>query len=117
MAEQGTWTVDFYFDARDRSPVLDFINALPKREQAKLLRALGLLQEFGPLLSMPHARPIDGKLWELRGGAGRIFYFAYTGRRFVLLHAYLKRTQEAPKQEIATALRRMADFVEREGAR
>ncbi len=117
MAEQCTWTVDFYFDARDRSPALEFINTLPKREQAKLFRALGLLQEFGSSLSMPHARPIEGKLWELRGGAGRIFYFAYTGRRFIPLHGYLKRTQAAPKQEIETALRRMADFVEREGAR
>jgi phage-related protein len=115
MAKQGTWTVDFYLDARDRSPVLDFINALPKREQAKLFRAFGLLQEFGPLLGMPHARPVDRKLWELRGGAGRIFYFAHTGRRFVLLHAYLKRTQAAPSQEMETALRRMADFVESEG--
>ena len=67
MAEQCTWTVDFYFDARDRSPVLDFITALPKREQAKLLRALGLLQEFGSFLGMPHARPIDGKLGATRG--------------------------------------------------
>jgi phage-related protein len=115
MAKQGTWTVDFYCDARDRSPVLDFINALPKREQAKLLRALGLLQEFGSLLGMPHARPIEGKLWELRGGAERVFYFAYTGRRFVLLHAYRKGTQAAPRQEIETALRRMADFVDGEG--
>jgi phage-related protein len=115
MAKQGTWTVDFYFDARDRNPVLDFIDALPKREQAKLLRALGLLQEFGPLLSMPHARPIEGKLWELRGGARRIFYFAHTGRRFVLLHAYQKRTQAAPSQEIETAVRRMKEYVEREG--
>jgi phage-related protein len=117
MVEQCAWAVDFYFDARDRSPVLEFINGLPKGEQGKLFRALTLLQEFGPLLSMPHARPIEGKLWELRGGAGRIFYFAYTGRRFILLHGYLKRTQEAPKREIETARRRMADFVEREGAR
>ncbi len=43
MAEQCTWTVDFYFDARDRSPALEFINTLPKREPAKLYTDLDLV--------------------------------------------------------------------------
>lgn len=117
MAEYCAWTVDFYLDARGRNPVLEFIDSLPKREQAKVFRVLTLLQEYGPLLSMPHVRPIERGLWELRGGAGRIFYFAYTGRRFILLHGYLKKTQEAPRREIEAAQRRMADFMEREGAK
>jgi phage-related protein len=110
--EQNAWVVDFYLDARGRNPVLEFINSLQKREQTRLFRVLELLQEYGPLLSMPHARPIQGGLWELRAGAGRLFYFAYTGRQFILLHGYLKKTQEAPKREIETARRRMAEFME-----
>jgi phage-related protein len=116
MAEQRAWTVDFYLDARGGNPVLDFIESLPKREQAKLFRALGLLQEFGPFLGMPHARPMQDGLWELRAGAERVFYFAYTGRRFILLHGYLKKTQEAPRRAIETARRRMLEFLEEEGA-
>jgi phage-related protein len=58
-------------------------------------------------------RSVEG-LWELRAGAGRIFYVAYTGRRFILLHAYYKKSQKAPPQEIETAQRRLADFLERE---
>jgi phage-related protein len=70
--------------------------------------------EFGVLLKLPHARPVEAGLWELRAGSTRVFYFAYVGRRFILLHGYRKRSQKAPKREIETALRRRADFLEKE---
>jgi len=44
----------------------------------------------------------------------RTLYFAATGRRFVLLHAFTKKTQKTPPGEIDIAERRLADFEERE---
>ncbi len=63
---------------------------------------------------LPHARPIDAGLWELRAGAARLFYFAYINRRFIMLHGYRKQSQKAPRQEIETARRRWAAFLEGE---
>lgn len=87
-----------------------------KRERAEVRNALRLLQEFGPVLGMPHARPVTGhrKLWELRAGPIRLFYFAHIGQRFVILHAFRKKSQKTPAREINTAERRMANFLERE---
>ena len=66
---------------------------------------------------MPSARPIKGKLWELRartsGGTYRVIYFAYVGRRFVLLHGFVKKTQRTPRREIRIAEQRMVDYVSR----
>jgi phage-related protein len=114
MTEGPGWTVIFYKDGRGRDPVKEFILALAEDEQAALVGVIDLLQELGVSLRFPHSRPVDQGLWELRGGAGRIFYFAHTGRRFVLLHAYRKHSQKAPRREIETALRRWADYLERE---
>lgn len=108
------WTVEFYVDARGRMPVLEFIESLQQREVSAVLRAIDLLEEFGPMLTMPHARPIEGGLWELRAGASRVFYFAHVKRRLVLLHAYRKKGQKTPRHEIETAWRRWADLKERE---
>ncbi|RIK38231.1 MAG: type II toxin-antitoxin system RelE/ParE family toxin [Chloroflexi bacterium] len=115
MAEQAqpAWQVEFYADSRGRCPALTFVQSLPKKEQAELLRVLELLQEFGLQLGMPHARPIAG-LWELRAGPGRLFYVAHIGRRFIILHGYRKQSQAAPRREIETAHRRWADFLEQE---
>jgi len=114
--QQPDWTIEFYTDRRGHSPVVEFINALPVREQAEVRNALRLLREFGTLLGMPHARPLTGhhKLWELRPGPNRLLYFAHTGRRFVILHGFRKRSQRTLAREIRIAERRMAEILERE---
>lgn len=110
----GQWTIEFYQDVRGRRPVTEFIKSQPSGRQAVLVRVINLLEQYGPSLSGPHTRHVDDKVWELRAGAGRVFYFAHTGRRLILLHAYIKKSQRAPRREIETALRRLADVLERE---
>ena len=106
------WSIVFYRDHRGKCPPLEFIEDLPVIEQAKIRNALRLLQEFGTNLSMPHAKPIQGKLWELRPGGIRLFYFAYIEQQFVILHGYRKQSQKAPGDEIAIALRRMQELMD-----
>ena len=106
------WSIVFYKGHRGKCPPLEFIEELPVMEQAKIRNALRLLQEFGTNLSMPHAKPIQGKLWELRPGGIRLFYFAYIEQQFVILHGYRKQSQKAPSGEIAIALRRMQELMD-----
>ena len=67
-------------------------------------------------LGAPYARSIRDKVWELRTTGRtqhRILYFATSGKRLVLLHAFTKKTGKTPSAEIETALRRMSDYRER----
>jgi phage-related protein len=65
-------------------------------------------------------RPVSGyrKLWELRVraqvGAIRLFYFAHTGRQFVILHGFVKKSGKTPRRELEIAAQRMQDVLERE---
>ena len=106
------WNIVFYTDHRGKSPPLEFIEGLPTMEQAKIRNTLRLLKEFGTNLGMPHARPIRGKLWELRPGGARLFYFAYIEKQFVILHGYRKQSRKAPKREIEVAVQRMKDLLD-----
>jgi phage-related protein len=110
------WSIEFYVDTRGQSPVSEFLAMLSKVERVEARNAFRLLQEFGTTLGMPHARPLTGhdKLWELRAGPNRLLYFAHIGRRFVILHGFRKKSQRTPIREIATAERRMANYLERE---
>jgi len=107
----SAWTVVYYSDERDRYPVLEFVRSLSSIEQAAIAYDVDLLEEFG--LQAPHVRHIEGTLWELKSGSARIFYVAYTGKQFVLLHGYRKKGQKAPAREIETARRRLADLLQR----
>lgn len=106
------WQIHFYEDRHGKSPVLEFINSLSPKDRAKVNNIFRLLEEFGTNLGMPHAHRIEGRLWELRTGDNRLFYFLYLERKFVILHGFRKQSMKTPEKEIATALRRMKDVTE-----
>ena len=117
MARQPPeWTIEFYANIRGESTVAESLNGLAQKDQAKVYNCLRLLGELGTKVGMPHARPISGHppLWELRPGAIRVIYFAHTGRRFIILHAFRKTRRKTPSRHFTTAERRMAEFLERE---
>jgi phage-related protein len=110
------WVIVSYQDGRGRRPVNEFLDALPPRDRARVVRTIELLKTYGTELGMPYVRHLTGKLWELRVSSGRlayrVLYFAHTGRRLVLLHAFSKKTRKTPRREIEVALRRMAELLE-----
>ena len=69
----------------------------------------------------PYAKPIKGKenkgLYELRikfaTDIARIFYFTYINNKFILLHGFIKKTMNTPKNEIEKALKYMQDYKRR----
>ena len=42
-----------------------------------------------------------------KSGIGRAIYVAAAGRRLVILHAFVKKTEKTPKRVIDTALARL----------
>jgi len=119
MPNADEWIIQAYQDTRGRRPANEFLDTLPPKDRARVIRTIELLRTYGIELGMPHTRHVVGKLWELRVPAGRLNYrllcFAYIGRRFVLLHGFRKKTRKTPRQEIETALSRMNELLESEG--
>jgi phage-related protein len=110
------WTVEFYED-ESGCPVREFLDELPAARRAKLLALIRLLEEQGPTLPFPYSSQISGKVRELRTRFGsqhfRVLYFGAPGRRFVLLHAFSKRTAKVPEGDLAAAEARMSQYLER----
>jgi len=74
-----------------------------------------MLIEFGPQrVGMPHVRPLQGKLWEMRmtgrDGIARAIYVAQTGQRLTVLHVFAKKAQKTPRRAIETAAARMKEI-------
>jgi phage-related protein len=113
------WTIEFFDNDRGSSPPNDFLLALPKKAQAKLVRALDLLEEYGPTMGEPYVKAIRGKtgLMELRTSLGsdafRLFFFHAGGRRLVVVHGIRKKSQRTPLRDLETAERRMLEHLGR----
>jgi len=114
----SVWSLVYYETAAGRYPVKDYIADLEPEERARVTFDLELLESFGLGLGAPYVRSIRGKLRELRTRGRiqhRLLYFAVSGKRLVLLHAFAKKSEKTPPAEIDTAMRRMADYLERMG--
>jgi phage-related protein len=88
------------------------IAALPTGLRARLLRLLRVIEDVGlERMHEPHAKHLEGKLWELRvsaaEGTARGLYVTMEGRRVVVLHVFEKKTQKTPRRAIELAFERM----------
>jgi phage-related protein len=100
------WTVETLNDA-----VAAEIAALPEDMGARLGRLIRLIQDIGfTALPRDSVKHLEGKLWELRvtgrDGISRAIYVTASGQRVVILRVFVKKTQQAPKREIAVARQR-----------
>jgi len=102
------YTIEYF-----HSRVRDEIESWPSGILADYARMIELLMEFGPNLRMPHSRSMGQGLFELRPrgteGIGRVFYCFMVRRRIVILHAFVKKTQETPVKELRLARKRMKE--------
>jgi phage-related protein len=110
------WSVEFYSDRDNSSPVLDWYETLDDKTKAKLIWTFQLLETNGIEVGMPYIKPLEDKLYEVRAevnrNAMRVIYFLYTERRFILLHGFHKKTQKTPRKELEKAKKYLEDFLE-----
>ncbi|MBS7349508.1 MAG: type II toxin-antitoxin system RelE/ParE family toxin [Comamonas sp.] len=87
------------------------MQALPTDMRGRFVRVTQLIEEFGPFqIGMPHLKSLDNKLWEIRvsgrAGIGRGIYVIASGKRVVVLHAFIKKTQKTPTAALRIAIQR-----------
>lgn len=99
-----------YFHER----VLAEIEAWPVDILADYARLIELLIEHGPSLRLPHSRAFGDGLFELRprgrSGIGRAFYCFVINKRVVVLHAFVKKSQQTPERELKLARKRLKEI-------
>ena len=98
-----------YFHTR----VLAEIESWPVDVVADYARLVELLIEHGPSLRLPHSRAFGDGLFELRpkgrSGIGRAFYCYMVGKQVIVLHAFIKKSQQTPDNELKLARKRLKE--------
>ncbi|MBG1245516.1 type II toxin-antitoxin system RelE/ParE family toxin [Nostoc sp. NZL] len=112
------WKIEFYQSADGQSPAKDWFDEQEAKVKARLGRIFDLLQEQGTSVGEPHVKHVEDKLYEIRAEQNtntyRVIYFAYTGKRFILLHGFQKKSPKLPKRELELAKQRMKELVNQE---
>jgi len=104
----------FYRTATGAEPVRKWLKAL-SRDDKRIVGTDIATVEFGWPVGMPTCRPLASRrgLWEVRSSLthnriARVLFFVYRGQ-MVVLHAFIKKTQETPKEDLDLAVKRQKE--------
>lgn len=99
-----------YYSERVQDDVLGLPDSLAARYVVLTRRMVAV----GPNLGPPHTDAFGDGLFDLRlkgaEGIARVFFCTLVGRRIMILHSFVKKTQKTPLREIETARRRMKEL-------
>lgn len=102
------WTITYYSQSLQEE-----ILALPAGFLGRYLRYSDRMEVYGPDLGMPHTRAMGEGLFELRlkavEGIARVFYCTMVGKKIVILHQFIKKTDKTPSKGLEIARRRLKE--------
>ena len=103
------YTINYYSDA-----VQEQILELPDTLAARYIVLTRRMIALGPNLGEPHTKAFGDGLFELRlkgaEGIARVFFCTLVGRRIVMLHSFIKKSERTPSREREVAETRMKEI-------
>ncbi len=103
------WAIEFFNDTVEADTL-----SLPAKILAKMLHIFEMIEEHGPNLGKPYTDAFGNGLFEVRAkgaeGIGRSFFCYASGKKIIILHSFVKKTQKTSKKEIEIALMRKKEI-------
>ncbi len=103
------YTINYYSEA-----VQEQILELPDTLAARYIVLTRRMIALGPNIGEPHTKAFGGGLFELRlkgaEGIARVFFCTLVGRRIVMLHSFIKKSERTPLREREIAETRMKEI-------
>ena len=106
-------TLEWYFDDRSRSQVLDYFEELPKDRKSKILYLFRWLGNSGRLINEKKFRYEGNKIYALKASQDRFLCFFFDGAKVIITNAYQKKSAKMPTKEKDRALRARDSYVKR----
>lgn len=96
------YTITYYSE-----DVQEEILSLPDTLAARYIVLTRRMVALGPNLGEPHTKAFGDGLFELRlkgtEGIARVFFCTLIGRRIVMLHSFIKKSNKTPQRELEIA--------------
>jgi len=103
------YSIDYYSDT-----VQEQIMELPDTLAARYILLTRRMIALGPNIGEPHTKAFGDGLFELRlkgaEGIARVFFCTLVGKRIVMLHSFIKKSERTPTREREVAETRMKEI-------
>lgn len=103
------YTITYYSE-----DVQEDISCLPDTLAARYIVLTRRMAALGANLGEPHTKAFGNGLFELRlkgaEGIARVFFCTIVGKRIVMLHSFVKKTNKTPSRELGVAETRLKEI-------
>lgn len=103
------YTIEYYSEA-----IEDQVLALPPTLLARYFYLTDRMVVAGPHLGEPHSKAMGDGLLELRlkgaEGIARMMYCTLVGRRVLMLHSFIKKSEKTLAADLALARKRLKEL-------
>lgn len=107
------FTIEWYFDDRGNSKVLDYFTTLPIEEKNKLLYLFQMMGDFGKIWNQQKFNAEGDQIYAFKPMPHRFLSFFFTGSKIIVTNAFEKKQQKLPAREKEKALLYRKDYEDR----
>jgi len=114
IAYQGQeFTIEWYFDDRNNSDVLEYFKTLPEQKQRKLGHLFRLLGDSGKIYNEEQFRNEEDQIYAFKPTPHRFLCFFFQDAKVIITNGFEKKTNKLPIREKEKALKLKKDYVNR----
>ena len=108
--------IEFYQSASGETPACDWLELQRDRIQQKFAALFAWIGDHGKIWNERKFKHLTGsnQIFEFKADDGRVLCFFFTGRRLILTHGFVKKSDKTPKGEIERAETIKTEFLSRE---
>ena len=112
------WEIKFYKTEAGKCPIDSFMDTLSISDKEDIIKWIEYLRQVGNDIRRPHGDYLRDKIYELRvtlrNNITRTLFFFYSDdNEIVLTHAFIKKTDIVPENEINKAIKYRNDYLHR----
>ncbi len=108
--------LEFYQSSSGEAPAYDWLESQRDKVQQKFAALFVWIGDHGKIWNERKFKHLTGtsQLFEFKADQGRVLCFFFTGKRLILTHGFVKKSDKTPAAEIERAESIKADFLARE---
>lgn len=111
--EGSEFTIEWYFDRKERSQALEYFLEQPEGKQRKLLNLFRLMGDHGKIFDKTKFRNEEDGIYAFKPQPDRYLCFFFRGKKIIVTNAFLKKTQKLSQGEKEQALKVYHDYEKR----
>lgn len=106
----------YYTSPSGENPISKFLDSLPEKQQAKILRVFNHIKQHSLVKPIPNIKKLTGTpLWEIRilgRNNIRLVYAVVFLGHVLILHGFIKKKNKASLKDISLSLKRFRIWKE-----